>query len=119
MSFTCDKETTSPCEFLIDGVVHFDATLAQSQIRLWLDSLQPQPTTEDPIGHEANLQSFVQDLKTDCGIEASIECYACIETFPVLSHVTMNLDSAGISVYRVLDIVTPTDSIMSLRDIHQ
>lgn len=118
MSFTCDTDDYSPCEDIRKGLVQLDVALAKPAIDVMLDDLNPEPTTQDPIGHEENLSLFVELLNIQCSVEASIECYGCIETFPVLSHILVSIDSAGISVIRILDIKTPADSLMTLKEIH-
>jgi len=61
----------------------------------WLSELQPEPTSEDPTGHRENLSSFVDRLKSGCDLDASLECYACIYTYPAQSEVNIMIDSSG------------------------
>ena len=115
----CSDEKTFPSQDIRDGIINLDLQLGTPGINEMLEDLQPQPDTEDLIGHEDNLTTFIERLKENCDLDATLGCYGCIETFPALSHVDLTLDSAGFTIHRSLDIVTPADTVMTLRDIHQ
>ena len=118
MSFQCKVESIYKCDDIRTGILSYNLEIAKPAVDDVLDDMFPAPVADDMIGHQYNLELFKKRLKDDCNYTATIECYACIETFPVLSEVTLNLDSAGISVQRTLDIVTPSDGVMNLRAIH-
>ncbi len=111
-------DSAEPCEDLATRIINFETEQASSAINNWLIDLMPQPSVSDPLGHEANLQQFADRLRTHCQWEVDVECYGCIETHPLQSHVILSLDSAGIAVQRYLDILTPADAVMTLREIH-
>jgi hypothetical protein len=117
----CDKEENFTCVEFKDEVTSLDPdpVAATNYVNALLSPFFPSPTVEDPLGHEANLILFAENLEQHCAIEVIIECYACIETFPVQSHVLIRLDSAGIEISRTLDIRTPADTVMTLQAIHQ
>jgi hypothetical protein len=121
----CEDSAPKLCDELQADIVAFNIEEVKGTLNPWLSGNLPIPTAEDPIGHQQNLQNFVDRLNDDCGLDASIVCYACIETYPVQSEVRVMVDSSGISVARVLDIVTPgidpyllTSAIMEIRNIH-
>jgi hypothetical protein len=92
--------------------------IANHPVNFWLMDMSPVPVNGDQIGHQLNLELFVERLEEDCFLDAEIECYACIETLPHQSHVIIRMDSSNIQVLRTLDILTPADSVMTIRDIH-
>jgi len=48
-----------------------------------LEDLPPFPIAGDPLGHEENLFILIDELRDrNTCLEAYIECYACIRTFP-------------------------------------
>ena len=108
----------TPCEILEENILILNNTPVTEVINLWLSGLQPLPTSGDPIGHSMNLISLVDRLKSECHFDAVVECYACIETLPVLSEVSILMDSSGIEIKRVLDIRTPESTVMTLTNIH-
>lgn len=114
---SCNKEARS-CETLNAALLAMDVPGVKGELDPWLAELLPTITQEDPTGHQQNLQSFRNRLENECSMEAGIVCYACIETYPVQSEISIALDSAGHQVHRVLDIVTPENNVMSIRDIH-
>ena len=106
------------CEALREALIATDVEDASVHINDLLEDLQPVPVSGDPYGHEINLELFVDRLHANCSLQVEIGCYACIETYPPQSHVSIRLDSAGTDVIRTLDILTPEDSEMKLRSIH-
>ena len=116
----CDKDENFTCVEFKDEVIALDPDPEQAMnyVNALLSPMFPYSTMEDPIGHEANLILFAEKLALHCNVDVSIECYACIETFPVQSHVVVKLDSAGVMISRTLDIRTPTDDVMTLLAIH-
>ncbi len=117
----CDETDNFICVEFKDEVIALDPDPVQATnyVNVLLSPLFPYPTFEDPTGHEANLILFADRLEQHCNVDVSIECYGCIETFPVQSHVIVKLDSAGVIVNRTLDIRTPVDTVMTLQGIHQ
>lgn len=117
----CDKEENFTCVEFKDEVATLDSDPIQATnyVNALLSPLFPYPTFEDPTGHEANLILFAEKLEQHCNVDVTIECYGCIETFPVQSQVLVKIDSAGVIVNRTLDIRTPADTLMTLQGIHQ
>lgn len=115
----CKDTVTYPCSDIREGVLNFDLEQAKPGIDQMLEDLAPVPDSTDNIGHEDNLDIFIDRLTSECDFDATIECYGCIETFPVLSHVLIGLDSSGIQIQRALDILTPATGVMTLKNIHQ
>lgn len=118
MLVSCEDSLGIKCDAFGEGLIYFDRDIIQPQVNKFLADLHPKPVTDDICGHEMNLNIFAARIEKECGLEVVVDCYACIETYPPLSHVTIRLDSIGAMVTRTLDIVTPEDKEMTFRDIH-
>ena len=118
LSASCKDTISYPCSDIREGLLNFDLDQAKPGIDQMLEDLTPLSDSTDNIGHEDNLDIFIERLTSDCDLDATIECYGCIETFPVLSHVLVVLDSSGMQIQRALDILTPATGVMTLKNIH-
>jgi hypothetical protein len=117
-AYSCQDELAGGCEEFTAGLLYMDVEKASDHINYWLEDLPPSPVSGDPIGHKINLDVFVDRLQSYCSVQVELGCYACIETYPPQSHVTIRLDSAGTEITRTLDIRTPSDTLMTLLNIH-
>ena len=113
------KEDRQTCESLKADLLSFNVDEVKSELNPWLGDLNPGAIEDDPLGHQQNLESFRLRLESECSLNALIVCYACIETFPVQSEIKIQMDSSGHQVHRILDIETPGNNVMTIRDIHQ
>lgn len=116
--FQCNVEGSNQCEDLRSGLLNYNVEIAQPIIDDILDKLQPNPDVDDMRGHQDNLYVFKERLTEGCDYITAVGCYACIYTFPPYSEIIVSLDSAGLSVNRTLDIVTPEGEVMRLGAIH-
>lgn len=116
----CDGIEGFTCVAFKDELIALDPSPVPTTnyVNSLLGSLSPNPTVEDPTGHEENLNTFAIWLGEDCDLAVTVECYVCIETFPAQSHVLVKLDSAGVMISRTLDIRTPGDTLMTMLGIH-
>lgn len=114
----CKDSVELPCQELREGLAEVDELVVENILNDLLKDLAPNPINDDLTGHRINLDLFVERLDDQCGFEAYVECYACIETFPAISEVGINLDSSGLSVRRILDIRTPDESLMTVTGVH-
>lgn len=78
----------------------------------WVDhlagDLDPVATTEDPVGHEENIETLLDRLNDlDC-VSAALGCYACIETLPPKSEIILRTDH----LQRIVFLRTGSDSPM-------
>ena len=113
-----DETEITYCEILKTNLVIVNEPLVKEVVDQMLSVLAPAPTGDDPIGHMQNFNTFIDRLKNECHFDARNICYACIETFPVMSEVGIIVDSSGIEVERVLDLRTPATGVMTLTNIH-
>jgi len=90
-----------------DDLIVIDVDNIQSYVDDILDDLPPFPVQGDLLGHEEN----------PC-LTASIDCYACIETFPPQSEIYVSIRDGGIVEERIIDIVTPDNRPMFFVGIH-
>ena len=114
----CRDTVELHCKELREGLAEADVEKVADELNDLLSDLSPNPTNDDLTGHRLNLDEFVERLDDQCGFEVNVECYACIETFPVISEVGIDLDSSGFSIRRILDIRTPGDGLMTVTGVH-
>jgi len=110
------KQEEENCETLRDDLIAFNLAEVKSELDIWLGELQPD--LEDPDIHFHNLKSFILRLESDCMLDASMVCFACIETYPPQTEIKIKLDSAGHQIHRILDVLTPSDSVMTISSMH-
>jgi hypothetical protein len=73
----------------------------------------PTPTITDTQGHLENLDNIIAGLNEQCpALNASLSCYACLESLPPWSVIVFSLDSAGVTVKRTAGLLTPSDGVM-------
>ena len=113
LTLSCRDEAIRIC-----GSLDVNLPGVKAELNQWLSELKSQPTEGDQTGHRKNLEFFVQRLKSECYLDASIGCYGCIYTLPALSEVIITVQSSGQIERRVLDISTPKNGVMKVVNIH-
>ena len=114
-----DDSLDADCTLLIDALVHDDNETLKAEVDKLTVGLTPQITEEDPFGHRENMNTLIDRLNAQCKyVEASLFCYACVETLPVQSEITVLVDSAGTQVCRIIDIVTHEEETLSFSSVH-
>ena len=104
------------CELLKEGLIFSHADTVEMEINKLSQNYPPRPSSNDPHGHEDNLNSIVAELNDQCaGFVAELGCYACLESYPLQSVINFTLDSAGVSVHRQVNLWTPEGEVMSYR----
>ena len=114
-----DDSLDADCTLLTDALVHYDNETLKAEVDKLTVDLKPQSTEDDRIGHRKNLNTLINRLNAQCKqVEASLFCYACVETLPLQSEITVLVDSAGTQVCRMIDIVTPEEEALSYSYVH-
>lgn len=118
----CSKDNNSfplsniDCDKMGNNFVTEDYTYAKSVIDSICLTLPPAPTSNDPIGHESNTISLVEDLNSQCdNISIELICYACLESFPPQSSFRLLIDSLGTEVERYFRLRVPSDDFMTMQ----
>ena len=106
------------CESLQLGIKTNDAALVAAQINNLCENLQPTVTAADEYGQEQNLYLLVQRISMHCTIEASVMCYACIETLPVQSEIRIRFVENGITHSRVIDLICNDGNMLRFQGMH-
>lgn len=115
-----DKVEGIDCEVLSEALVNSHSENLKVEIDKLTSDLKPHVSNSDSYGHNENLITLINRLNSQCeNIEVSIECYACIKTNPPQSEISISIDSLGIEVCRIIDILTADDKILSFSSIHQ
>jgi hypothetical protein len=106
------------CGNLKTGLIIKDQEKIGIEMNKLTENLPPDPTKNDPIGHSENLTIITQGIHSCDGLEAEIFCYACVETNPPQSEITIQMDSVSVKIERIIDISTPSDKILKFSGIH-
>ena len=106
------------CGNLKTGLIIKDQEKIGIEMNKLTENLPPDPTKNDPIGHSENLTIITQSIHSCDGLEAEIFCYACVETNPPQSEITIQMDSVSVKIERIIDISTPSDKILKFSGIH-
>jgi hypothetical protein len=107
------------CNKLKAGLILYQDSIVNVEISKLNKDLNPKITNADVYGHGNNFEILISRVNTCEDIFAESFCYACIKTNPPQSEILVNTDSSGVSVSRIIDIVTPSDGKLSFRTIHQ
>lgn len=114
LTLSCEDEIDRPCASLTAGLIALDEAAVRNAIDGWLAAYE----ASNANGHEDNIAAWVESLRDECGLDASLTCNSCIETFPPQSEVLIRLDSSGVTVDRTLDIFMPDTGPMTFRALH-
>lgn len=125
MFFSCHTDNENylmpenNCSELIDGLLSYDIDRVESVFNSITNDLHPYVNEDDPIGHQKNFKILLARLNSCELITSEMLCYACIKTYPPQSEILIKIDSSGQFVNRVVDILTPGDSLISFIGIHE
>jgi hypothetical protein len=107
------------CEKMIMGIIDNDDLIVKTEIEKQTSDLFANPTAEDELGHADNLNTLVERLNSKCSnILTSLECYACIYTYPPISEIKLEFESGGEIQTAIIDILTPEDDILRYAGMH-
>lgn len=115
-----DKTESIECELLTEALVNYNSENLKAEVDKLTIDLKPHISNNNSYGHRENLNTLIDRLNSQCdNIEANLFCYACIQTFPLQSEISILVDSSGTDVCRIIDISTPEDDILSFVGVHQ
>jgi|GEM_PF-3331110 len=82
----------------------------------YLSDLKPMRSNTDNLGHEHNLKIFVERLNSCNTISAEINCYACMESYPPQSSVSMKIATSDNSmpILAKVNISTNPNDVMTV-----
>ena len=116
----CSNENSSlDCDTLKTSLVEKDEAAAKALLNPELENFTFLDQDNNFCLHDRNLNAFRDLINDNCNdTKANILCCSCIETFPTISEITIELDSLGTTVSRTLDISTPDEGPLSIVGIH-
>lgn len=118
---SCENENTRPDVDWVAfkaGVIQKDYLIIEKEISNLLINTSAKPTANDFIGQETNIYNLIKAINGSELLQAQLLCYACIKTYPSQSEIIVTTDSSGISVRRIIDILTPEDNLLQFVNIH-
>ncbi len=126
ISFSCASKVgiTNPnedtdsidCDKLVTALLELDENSLASLLNQELENFTLLDQDNNTCLHDNNLKGFRDLLNNNCSkLSASVICCGCIETFPTISEISVEVDSFNIKVIRVLDLRTPDEQGMPMR----
>lgn len=115
---SCNKEEVQDidCEKFYTASLTVDEKTLKDEIEKLTVDLSPAPIPEDPLGQMSNLKVLVDRLNENCdNYTASINCYACIETFPAQSEILLEFTD-GHNI--IIDLHTSEKDILRFAGAH-
>ena len=115
----CTKDFNTDCDILTTAFIEENESVASPIIDNLCTDLEAKPTTQDPIGHEENMDILVDRLKKECSFDVILLSYATIETLPVQSEIQVKFSKDGEEFTRIVDIFNDPEDILKFSGIHQ
>lgn len=118
---SCDNENTEPnidWNAFKGGVIQKDKLMIEKEISKLLINTNAKPNDNDLIGQKENINNLISEISKSKILNADLFCYACIKTYPAQSEITITTDSSGVSIKRIIDILTPNDNNLKFLNIH-
>lgn len=112
---SCKKDIIeSPdCDRLKTGLVELNENIVKNEVEKLTSDLHPEPYSEDLIGHMTNLQTLADRLNEKCSqLTTELVCYACIESYPPRSIISVEFDNQGEIYLIYIFIYTPDNDIL-------
>lgn len=107
------------CEVLKQSIRDADANQARTEFFSLTADLLPEITPRDEWGQEDNIQRLAHRISSQCGIEATVPCYNCIETLPPQSEMILSFTEQGIPYRIAADISYTPQKMLRLVAFHQ
>ena len=106
------------CNELHNGLLEKDNLTLKPVFDDITNDLSPTLIESDNLGHKANFDILIKRINDCKEVKASLKCYGCVETFPLQSEISVLIDSSGIQVERVIDILTSEKSSLKFVRVH-
>jgi hypothetical protein len=118
---SCNKETTDPamnCDKFKTGILSVNKDQVKTEIEKLCVDLFPVVTTSDEWGHRENFTKLINRISQQCGMDARLDCYACIKTLPLQTEIFISFPHNGVLVKKTLDISTDSNKKLTFLGLH-
>jgi hypothetical protein len=118
---SCKKQqsdTAINCDQFKQGIIANSEDKVKAEIEKLCQDLLPVVTATDEWGHRNNFIKLAQRMSQQCGIEADVDCYACIKTLPPQTEIVVSFMNNGVVVKKTLDITTSSTSKLAFLKMH-
>ena len=118
---SCKKEETDPlmdCGQFKNGILTGNEDQVKTEIEKLCVDLFPAVTASDEWGHGDNFIKLIQRISKQCGIDARVDCYACIKTLPPQTEIFIFFTNNGVLVKKTLDISTSASKKLTFLAMH-
>jgi len=115
-----DSVNAFNCQHFKTGIMNDSSAMVGVEVnKLCEDLLPAAPTPADEYGQAQNINILVQRLSQKCDITATLVCYACIETLPAQSEITISINQNGTIYTRTLDITVDQQNMLIYNGMHE
>lgn len=120
---SCKKEENKEsidCVNFAEALVYLKSDSVKIVIDKLIQDLNPDKKENDQWGHKENVNLLIKRLNAKCtNVTAFLGCYACMKTDPPQSEIILSVDSSGVVVKRVVDILTPYADVLKYVNVHE
>jgi hypothetical protein len=107
-----DNDQRPACQQLKEGITSLDKEKVRNEINAYINSLPLKTHTQH------NLQKLVDAINQQCGSQATLLCFACIQTLPEESEIKISYPGTSGSAGQVIDISNDKDQKMIFVNMH-
>jgi len=118
---SCKKQQNDKamdCNQFKQGIVANSEAAVKAEIEKLCQDLFPVVIATDEWGHRENFVKLAQRISQQCGIDARVDCYACIKTLPPQTEIVVSFMNNGVQVKKTLDITTSSTSRLAFLQMH-
>lgn len=124
MFAACKKNKLDPaafnCQNFKTGIMNDSSDMVGIEVNKLCEDLMPVAATPaDEYGQAQNINILVQRLSEKCDVTATLVCYACIETLPAQSEITISINQNGTVYNRTLDITVTQQNMLIYNGMHE
>jgi len=118
---SCKKQQSDivmNCEQFKQGIIANSEGRVKAEIEKLCQDLFPVVSATDEWGHRNNFIKMAQRISQQCGIDARVDCYACIKTFPPQTEIVVSFTNNGVLAKKTLDISTSSTNKLTFLKMH-
>jgi hypothetical protein len=120
----CDKKNnvntaaSFNCGNFKTGIISDSSAMVGTEVNKLCEDLLPATSSSDEYGQSQNIHILVQRLSQKCDINATLICYACIETLPAQSEIRVSINQNGTVYTRTMDITVTQQNMLIYNGMH-
>lgn len=106
------------CLSLKEGLNNNNNEQVAIEINNLCTDLLPAITTGDEYGQKGNLRILAERLSKQCDLTATVLCYACVETLPPQSELSISFSRNGNNYTYIIDMTFTRQNMLRFNSVH-